>query len=1449
MFVRFEPIRRPNSYSDSPITCLSWMNNDPETGNNNNEIEQSNTNTINDGTIRDNGDNDTLEPTINDDIDLNNNQLSHNQHNIRSIPRPNSVQHNHDDGSSMNNRRTKQRQRSKHIHLKDNNNKFDDDDELIAKDGWLATGTSRGVVGVSYTTTKPNQYFVSTGLIPPNPGQSRLEHSSHLVREAQQQQQQPIDGQSNDGNIVHCPRTRLPLRTNYNLRGHRSELMFVRWNEPYQKLATCDENGVIFIWIKYEGRWSIELINDRNTRVTDIAWSHDGPVSFIDGTVFIMKSYDDLDPKLIRTDLIGLKMDWTNDGRVLAIGGHRLVRADSPMDRFIYSNVINFYSVKAFSTDRYLMTILVRPIRSIVLQCDHHQLTAMTWGNQDQRIYVACGQTLLIGWIFHNIPSLTFLCCNQINKCLRDNDETKLDSLHLPEPIKTSIRDLFTSTVCCYLPDYRRIREFVFRPPANGTRLYCTLVRHDDDHNNSGGNQTTTTPSTTSSATSTTTTTNSTFTSIDNIDTISSSTYILYLEYLGGLVPILKGKRSSKLKPEFIIFDPQHNSNVRPDQLKPKILSTYNTVNNSSESEYDEAPSFIFSYLTPRARRRYRRARSQQDSPVRRRSHNGNHNNIDANMRHNNTTMFNIGTNVAVVSDRSSQMLPIGEELPEQRKIVLIASNIWGTKFKFLGLSSMLPSRLGTMNYRTSFLHLQPRQMGLMIKELNRQNTCTETVTSSSSSSISSSSSSMKNNENIRRSDRHLTNGIRVNQSLSCGETSDSDSDMSITAIDSYFMNHHQPGRRDELGTPAVVPISSPRLLRNSLLLSSATVPEHLNVQPIQSSVRSSEQFMPLELNESSNEHQSIEPNDELQSEIEQMVIPARYINDEFLTLHIGDSGGRPTYSMEITCSPQLNQRITPRVTSTTAATTSATTTTTTTTEYYPVQVSSDEPTVATTTTTTTATSHTNTFVRQFKHQTFQSESPKHVSYFYWQTPISSLAKLGSPNISPSKNIRQILKESPRKSSVSFCSSEFSTPTKSYVEKHGTNGGTLAHHPPSSLKIGGGDSGGIHCNQDDSIYQSRIRCVNRSKSNLIHRSPSHSNVGTCVDTFGGQTATQRRMQFRNIDNHGRSSKSFESSSLIVQCSNDDSQTQSSSHHLDEVEQVVKLLSDKLQLQQSSIVNMGSNPIHLEPRCEIISAAAAVQSNRRNSLPFQRNNTNEPDLRQRTITLNHNHHHHHQQQRHEMRSLPSSPLPNSITNRIAENIESSQQQTTTALMTNRRKSNGRHFFNSPNVIRRMRRKLSYLDCSSEDETSDDDDDVLNERCKRNVINGRWKQKQDELQQQRQLGTTINNTTPKKKNKTKKNKSINDNNIEELAGKMFELRNKAPLWNEVTQVYQLDFGGRVTQESAKNFQIESNEQQVMQFGRIDRNAYTLDFEYPFSAIQALSVALANVTQRFK
>ena len=81
----------------------------------------------------------------------------------------------------------------------------------------------------------------------------------------------------------------------------------------------------------------------------------------------------------------------------------------------------------------------------------------------------------------------------------------------------------------------------------------------------------------------------------------------------------------------------------------------------------------------------------------------------------------------------------------------------------------------------------------------------------------------------------------------------------------------------------------------------------------------------------------------------------------------------------------------------------------------------------------------------------------------------------------------------------------------------------------------------------------------------------------------------------------------------------------------------------------------------------------------------------------------------------------------------------------------------------------------------------------------------------------------------------------------ANRQFVLHNKEPFWNETRRVYGLDFGDRVTQHSAKNFQIEYCGEQVMQFGRIDSNAFTFDFEWPFTTVQAFSIALATINQR--
>ena len=46
------------------------------------------------------------------------------------------------------------------------------------------------------------------------------------------------------------------------------------------------------------------------------------------------------------------------------------------------------------------------------------------------------------------------------------------------------------------------------------------------------------------------------FCTIRHGDEATGSNYTIYLEHLGGFLPILKGKKTSKLKPEFVIFDP-----------------------------------------------------------------------------------------------------------------------------------------------------------------------------------------------------------------------------------------------------------------------------------------------------------------------------------------------------------------------------------------------------------------------------------------------------------------------------------------------------------------------------------------------------------------------------------------------------------------------------------------------------------------------------------------------------------------------------------------------------------------------------------------------------------------------------------------------------------------------------------------------------------------------------
>lgn len=83
----------------------------------------------------------------------------------------------------------------------------------------------------------------------------------------------------------------------------------------------------------------------------------------------------------------------------------------------------------------------------------------------------------------------------------------------------------------------------------------------------------------------------------------------------------------------------------------------------------------------------------------------------------------------------------------------------------------------------------------------------------------------------------------------------------------------------------------------------------------------------------------------------------------------------------------------------------------------------------------------------------------------------------------------------------------------------------------------------------------------------------------------------------------------------------------------------------------------------------------------------------------------------------------------------------------------------------------------------------------------------------------------------------------------------LKNKSPRWHEQLQCWCLNFKGRVTVASVKNFQLvaavkpEHNvsaieqDKVILQFGKIGKDIFTMDYRYPLSAFQAFAICLSS------
>lgn len=95
----------------------------------------------------------------------------------------------------------------------------------------------------------------------------------------------------------------------------------------------------------------------------------------------------------------------------------------------------------------------------------------------------------------------------------------------------------------------------------------------------------------------------------------------------------------------------------------------------------------------------------------------------------------------------------------------------------------------------------------------------------------------------------------------------------------------------------------------------------------------------------------------------------------------------------------------------------------------------------------------------------------------------------------------------------------------------------------------------------------------------------------------------------------------------------------------------------------------------------------------------------------------------------------------------------------------------------------------------------------------------------------------------------------------------LKNKTPRWHEQLQCWCLNFRGRVTVASVKNFQLiaatptvqpavpppdapstsqstsSDHEKVLMQFGKVGKDIFTMDYRYPLSAFQAFAICLSS------
>lgn len=98
--------------------------------------------------------------------------------------------------------------------------------------------------------------------------------------------------------------------------------------------------------------------------------------------------------------------------------------------------------------------------------------------------------------------------------------------------------------------------------------------------------------------------------------------------------------------------------------------------------------------------------------------------------------------------------------------------------------------------------------------------------------------------------------------------------------------------------------------------------------------------------------------------------------------------------------------------------------------------------------------------------------------------------------------------------------------------------------------------------------------------------------------------------------------------------------------------------------------------------------------------------------------------------------------------------------------------------------------------------------------------------------------------------KKSKNLNKLYKAGENSKVELLVNKKASYDKTLKMYTLDFEGRVTQPSVKNFQLvsQNNENDViLMFGKVKEGVFHMDYKYPLCANQAFGICLSSLDHK--